>query len=146
YGYDNNGSRTSLKKRDGEIITYQYDSLNRMSAKLVPDASQNVTYGYDLRGLMTSAVFSSSGAGITNIYDGFGRLTSSTNTMGGVSRTVGQGFDNDGDRTSVTFPDSNYFDYDYDGLDRLSDVRENGSATIVSESYDPLLLSGETRG
>ena len=72
---------------------------------------------------------------ITNTYDGFGRLTSTQSTMGGVSRTVSQGFDNDGDRTSVTFPDANYFDYDYDGLDRLSDVRENGSATIVSESY-----------
>lgn len=147
YGYDNNGNRTSLKKRDGEAITYQYDPLNRMSVKQVPNTAQNVTYGYDLRGLMTSAVFTSSGIGITNVYDGFGRMTSTTNTMGGVSRAVSQGFDNDGDRTSVTFPaDSNYFDYDYDGTDRLSDVRENGGTTIVSESYDPLLLSGETRG
>lgn len=146
YGYDNNGNRTSLKKRDGETITYQYDPLNRMSAKLVPDASQNVSYGYDLRGLMTSAVFSSSGAGITNIFDGFGRMTSTTSTMGGVSRTVSQGFDGDGDRISVTYPDSNYVDYGYDGDDRFADVRENGGATIVSESYDPLMLSGETRG
>lgn len=148
YLYDANGNRTSLRKRDNETITYQYDALNRMSAKQLPTASQSVTYGYDLRGLMTSAVFTSSGLGVTNNYDGFGRLTSTQNTMGGVTRTVSEGFDNDGDRTSVTFPDANYFDYDYDGLDRLSDVRENGSATtVVSESYEPLgLLSGETRG
>jgi RHS repeat-associated protein len=107
-----------------------------------------VYYGYDLRGLMTYARFgSTSGSGITNAYDGFGRMTSSTNTMGGVSRTVYQGFDADGDRTSVTDPDNNYFDYDYDGLDRLSDVRENAGTTVVSASYDLLgMLSGETRG
>jgi RHS repeat-associated protein len=147
YGYDNNGNRTSLKKRDGENITYQYDPLNRMSVKQVPNSSQNVTYGYDLRGLMTSAVFTSSGIGITNIYDGFGRMTSTTNTMSVPSRAVSQGFDNDGNRTSITFlVDSNFFDYDHDGADRFSGVRENGTTTVVSESYDPLLLSGETRG
>lgn len=138
YLYDANGNRTSLRKRDSETITYQYDALNRMSLKQVPNASQDVYYGYDLRGLMTYALFgSTSGAGVTNSYDGFGRLTSTTSTMGGISRTVSEGHNNDGDRTSVTFPDSNYFDYDYDGLDRLSDVRENGSTTVVSESYSP---------
>lgn len=147
YAYDPNGNRISLRKRDAETISYQYDALNRMTAKQVPNASQSVSYGYDLRGLMTSAVFSSSGAGISNTYDGFGRLIQTTNTMGGVNRTVDQGFDNDGDRTSVTFPmDANFFDYDYDGLDRLKAVRENGTTTIVTEDYDPLMLSAETRG
>jgi RHS repeat-associated protein len=148
YGYDNNGNRTSLRKRDGEMIYYQYDPLNRVWLKQVPTASEDVYYGYDLRGLMTYARFgSSSGTGITNSYDGFGRMTSTTNTTGGVSRTVYQGFDADGDRNSVTDPDNNYFDYDYDGLDRLSDVRENGSTTVVSESYSPLgMLSGQSRG
>lgn len=148
YGYDANGNRTSLRKRDGETITYQYDALNRMSVKLVPTASEDVYYGYDLRGLMLYALFgSTSGAGITNTYDGFGRLISTTSTMGGISRAVSEGHDNDGDRISVTFPDGNYFDYDYDGLDRLSDVRENGSTTVVSEGYSPYgMLSSETRG
>ena len=63
YGYDSNGNRTSLRKRDGENIAYQFDALNRMSAKQVPTASQSVSYGYDLRGLMTSATFTSSGVG-----------------------------------------------------------------------------------
>lgn len=148
YGYDANGNRTSLRKRDGETIMYQYDALNRMSLKQVPTASQDVYYGYDLRGLMRYALFgSTSGPGITNTYDGFGRLTSTTSTMGGFTRAVSEGHDNDGDRTSVTFPDGNYFDYDYDGLDRLSDVRENGSTTVVSESYSAYgLPSSEIRG
>ena len=134
YGYDKNGNRTSLQKRDGQVIGYQYDALNRMKFKDVPGATGDVTYAYDLRGLQTSAVFPS-GAGISNSYDGFGRNYLSTINMGGVSRTINRLFDADGDRTRVTHPDSNYFVYTYDGLDRLSGVLENGSTSIVSQTY-----------
>jgi YD repeat-containing protein len=37
YAYDANGNRTSLRKRDGSIITYQYDALNRNTVKIVPE-------------------------------------------------------------------------------------------------------------
>ncbi len=85
YGYDANGNRTSLRKRDGSTLTYGYDALNRNTVKVVPERSglssthtRDVYYGYDLRGLQTYARFDSSGGeGITNTYDGFGRLTSS---------------------------------------------------------------------
>ena len=148
YTSDNNGNRRSLRKRDGEMIYYQPDALNHIYLKQVPTASQDVYYGYDLRGLMTYARFgSTSGLGITNVYDGFGRMTSTANSMGSVSLAVGQGFDADGDRTTVKDPDGTYFQYDYDGDDRLSDVRENGGTIIVSESYYPIgLPSGEVRG
>ena len=33
YGYDPNGNRTSLRKRDNATLTYQYDALNRMSRR-----------------------------------------------------------------------------------------------------------------
>src|SRR6185437_5665825 len=36
YGYDLEGNRTSLRKRDGTAITYQYDALNRLTLKTVP--------------------------------------------------------------------------------------------------------------
>jgi hypothetical protein len=39
YGYDGNANRTSLGKRDGQNISYQYDALNRVS--------NDVYYGYD---------------------------------------------------------------------------------------------------
>jgi hypothetical protein len=31
------GDRTSLRKRDGAVLGYQYDVLNRMMVKVVPD-------------------------------------------------------------------------------------------------------------
>jgi RHS repeat-associated protein len=138
YGYDNNGNRTSLRKRDGQIISYQYDALNRMWLKDVPGTASDVYYGYDLRGLQTYARFgSASGAGVTNVYDGFGLQESSTVNLGGVSRTVGHKYDNDGNRTRVTHPDSSYFVYSNDGLGRLDKILENGATTIVDQDYYP---------
>lgn len=154
YGYDANGNRTSLRKRDGRGITYFYDALNRVTSKILAGggacvsgyacttppswAVRNVYYAYDLRGLQTAARFdSASGAdAIANAYDGFGRLTSSTVSMSGVSRTVGHLYDADGNRIRVTHPDGNYFTYDYDGLDRLVVVKQNGTTQIASVAYN----------
>lgn len=154
YGYDANGNRTSLRKRDGREIDYAYDALNRVTAKTFVGAGacvsgyacttppsgavRNVYNSYDLRGLQTYARFdSASGAeGVTQVWDGFGRLTSSTTTMGGVSRTIGHSFDPDGNRIAVAHPDGNYFAYDYDGLDRMIAIRENGAAQVVAVGYD----------
>ncbi|MEA3015110.1 MAG: hypothetical protein QOD42_3655, partial [Sphingomonadales bacterium] len=37
YTYDPAGNRTSLRKRDGTTLTYQYDNLNRLILKAVPE-------------------------------------------------------------------------------------------------------------
>jgi YD repeat-containing protein len=37
YGYDAAGNRTSLRKRDGSVLSYAYDALNRMTVKTVPE-------------------------------------------------------------------------------------------------------------
>jgi RHS repeat-associated protein len=128
YGYDANDNRTSLRKRDGSTITYQYDALNRNTVKVVPERSglaathtRDVYYGYDLRGLQSYARFdSASGEGLTSVYDGFGRLTSSALTMDGVMRTLANAFDKNGNRTELTWPNAAKTSYSYDGLDRMS--------------------------
>ncbi|GAA4779458.1 hypothetical protein GCM10023219_29160 [Stakelama sediminis] len=148
YGYDANGNRTSLRKRDNQTIAYQYDTLNRMTLKNVPGSASDVYYGYDLQGHQTYARFgSTSGQGLTNAYDGFGRLTSATTNQGGTSRTLSYQYDADGNRTRVTHPDSTYFVYGYDGLDRLTSIKQNGSMTIATIAYDNASRrSGDTRG
>lgn len=138
YGYDANGNRTSLRKRDGQSIGYSYDALNRMTFKDIPGGTgADVYYGYDLRGLQLYARFvSASGQGITNVYDSLGRLTSSANNVGGTSRTLSYQYDVDGNRTRLTYPDNNYVTFAYDGLDRMTEVRESGSTTVATISYN----------
>ncbi|MDF7774286.1 RHS repeat-associated core domain-containing protein [Sphingomonas sp. AOB5] len=138
YTYDAKGNRTSLRKRDGQVISYSYDALGRMTLKDVPGgSSQDVYYAYDLRGLQTQARFgSSSGQGITTAYDGFGRISSSTTNQGGTTRTLSYQWDRNGNRTQVTHPDGAYFTYDYDDLGRLIAIKENGTTQIASIPYD----------
>jgi RHS repeat-associated protein len=133
YGYDPNGNRTSLRKRDGQTIGYSYDALNRMSVKDIPGGTaKDVYYSYDLRGLQTYARFeAANGAGINTVYDGFGRIASSTTTMGGVSWTLSYLYDANGNRTRVTHPGGDYYTYNYDGLDRAS-----GIVGLVGLTYD----------
>lgn len=144
YGYDAAGNRTSLRKRDGSTLTFQYDALNRMTVKVVPERSglatthtRDVYYGYDNRGLQTFARFdSTSGEGISTSYDGFGRPASSTTNMGGVSRALGYQHDANGNRTRVTHPDSAYFPSGYDGLNRAVQITENdGSSSVPLARY-----------
>ena len=135
YKYDANSNKLTLRKRDGNVITYIFDALNRVTLKSEPGAS--VYYGYDLQGHQTYARFdSASGEGVTNSWDGFGRQTGSTLAMDGVARTVSYQHDADGNRTRVTFPDGNYTSYVYDGLDRPTSILRSGDATVASYTYD----------
>jgi len=155
YGYDNNGNRTSLRKRDGTTISHGYDALNRMTSKVVPTsatgaAGYTVNSTYDLLGHQLTATFAANGQGITNIYNGFGELTSTTSSAGGAARTISYQYDSDSDRTQVTHPDGATFTYAYDGMDRLSGLYEGaGTATpltTIAYRTDGLLSSRSETG
>ena len=143
YGYDANGNRTSLRKRDGSTLSYQYDALNRMTRKTVPSRAglstvhtRNVFYTYDLRGLQTNARFdSASGLGVGYTYDGFGQMTAETQNTDGTSRTVSSQYDANGNRTRVTHPDGQYWQFDHDGLDRVTNMRQQ-TTVLGTASYN----------
>lgn len=101
YGYDLNGNRTSLRKRDGSVITYAYDNLNRVTLKSVPERtglaptnSRDVYYTYNMANLQTAARFDlASGEGISVNYDLFGRIGSTTQAIDGTTRTLASLYD-----------------------------------------------------
>jgi RHS repeat-associated protein len=146
YGHDENGNRTSLRKRDGRVINYTYDALNRMTSKIIPDggglpasATRDVHYGYDLRGLQLYARFdSATGEGITNTWDGLGRMTASNIVMSGVQGTFSHQYDLNGARTRLTHPDGQSVEYNRDGLGRIYTVVMNGSDQLLHPQYDAL--------
>jgi RHS repeat-associated protein len=149
YGYDLAGNRTSLRKRDGSLLTYQYDNLNRLILKQVPERTsgpqaltaaqtRDVYYGYDLRNLPLYARFDShSGEGVTNAYDGFGRLVSSSTNMGGTPRALAYQYDPAGRRTHITHPDTIWFRTDYDAAGRPTYIWANGSVAMAYQGYYP---------
>lgn len=158
YAYDHNGNRAKLMKRDGRIIRYAFDALNRMTVKAVPDngcptsplnpdlctnppasATRDVYYAYDLRNLQTAARYdSATGAdAVLNTYDGFGRITSTTTAMGGVSRTITHAYDDDDNRLTTAWPDALKVTYSYDGLDRLTWGYEGTGGILFQYGYTP---------
>lgn len=137
YAYDANGNRTSLRKRDGQVIAFSYDALDQVTLKDVPGTAGDVYYGYDLRGLELFARFgSSAGPGVNLVYDGFGRLASSTTTMGSDTSTLNYVYDANGNRTHITHPDGVVFDYGYDGVNRMSVIGAPDATNLASFSYD----------
>jgi RHS repeat-associated protein len=170
YAYDRNGNRATLIKRDGSIIRYANDALNRVTTKCVttttscavPAATRgrDVYYKYDLGGRQLSASFdSASGADkISSDYDALGRLTSSTISMDGFSKALSSTYDCAGRRVQITHPDYQAFSYEYDAASRLTEVSEGagsmsgcswtGTATKLDTfAYNPdTTLSGRTEG
>lgn len=138
YTYDANNNISTERKRDGSLITFNYDNNNRLILKDLSNNthSQDVYYNYDLRGLTLHSRFGSdSGQGVINQFDGFGRVLNTTTTMGGVSRLLAYQYDNNGNRTRITHPDNNYFTYTFDGLNRVNGVSESVSANLLTLDY-----------
>jgi RHS repeat-associated protein len=162
YGYDANGNRTSFRRRDGRVFTLAYDALNRLSSRALTTTACTLTctaisssqrrgvyFAYDLQGHQLSARFdSTAGAdGVISDYTGFGELKRATTAMGGTSRTFDYAYDPDGNRIRITHPDTSYFQYAYDGLDRAKSISENGGTAIASFAYDAQAHpTAETRG
>ncbi|MGV2871270.1 RHS repeat-associated core domain-containing protein [Colwellia sp. E150_009] len=152
YVYDDNGNLEELHKRSDDdiantkIIRYVYDDLNQRVKKDWPDSTtEDVYYTYDLQGLALTAKFDRNGDGdaddagdngITNDFDGFGRQISSTTNMGGTTKTLSYRYDENGNKTRITHPDNKYFTYDYDGLDRLDEVFESTSISVLTQIYN----------
>lgn len=146
YSYDRNGNRVRLAKRDGSVLTYSFDNLNRVTSIDVPTRvnlastfTRDVYYTYDLRGLQTSARFdSSSGEGNTTDYDGFGRVTATTQLLDGSNRKLTFTYDLNGNRTRTTYPDQAYVTYEFDRLNRPTLIQQGGVNPLRSYTYTRL--------
>jgi RHS repeat-associated protein len=149
YTYDANGNRVKLVKRDGSILSYEYDALNRVMIKFMPSRSdlpstdtRSVYYSYDLQGRQLAARFdsqSTSSEGVTNTYDGFGRQVTSALTMDGITRIVHYCYDADGNRTRVSFPDGNVpSTFGSDPVGACASTNDSQWSNYASYTYDGL--------
>jgi YD repeat-containing protein len=76
------------------------------------------------------------GQGVMQGWDGFGRLAASGINQGGTMRSLTSLYDDDGNRVRLTYPDSNYITFAYDGLDRMTTVKQSGTTTIATYTYN----------
>jgi RHS repeat-associated protein len=132
YGYDGNGNVVSSRRRDGLIIGYGFDALDRMIAKDLPGAEPDASYGYDYQGRLTSAV--QGGQTLSWTYDVHGQVTSAAGPLG----SVGYQYDAAGNRTRMTWPDGFWIDYTYLPTRDLQTIKDNSGLVLATFAYDGL--------
>lgn len=145
WSYDANNNTAWWRRRDGNVIYYSYDNLNRETVRDIPGGSAGDVYtGYDGLGRIASKRFASaSGSGVSYIYDGLGRINSSTDMNG---RTVGYAYNQASARISVIYPDLNMVGYARDNANRISSIGWNHNWGQFIQEYDSLgRISGQTR-
>lgn len=138
--YDAENNVLTYLTRSGSSIVNTFDVLNRLSTK-TPAGQPVVTATYDLAGRLTQLskpVVSgdpSSGA-LQFFFDTAGRFFKEQYPD---SKTVVHVLDSNGNPTKTTFPDGYFYSRSFDQLNRLSNIKLNGSATnAVVFSYNQL--------
>jgi RHS repeat-associated protein len=136
--YDANNNITQKRLRDGKLIGFAFDNLNRATTKTPPTPEFPVNYTYDLLGRALTVTRPGDSTTQTFAYDALGRLTSETQPYGSMSWQ----YDLAGRRTRATWNDGFYVTYDYDAANRMTAIRENGAASgigvLATFAYDNL--------
>lgn len=139
-GYDANSNVTSRRLRDGQVIAYTYDNLNRLTLKDVPSGAYgegDITYAYDNLGRLTS-VTRPDGHYVNATYDALSRRLTETSYFG----TKTSQYDLAGRRIRLDYPGNFYVTYDVDTLGEVTAIRENGAASgigvLATFGYDDL--------
>ena len=152
HDYDENGNETKLTDPKLQEINFEYDELNRLKKKtyaLTPadfallTRTHEITYHYDPNAnLVQVDELKSSGTDAPTIvssfktYDTLDRLQSETDAW---ARTLTYGYDPQGNRTSLTDPDSVQTQYTFDELNRLETLTlEAGTPAAQTVIYDYL--------
>jgi YD repeat-containing protein len=110
------------------ITTFDYDKAGQTkSATYADGVTPNVTYGYDPAGHLVTMT-DGTGTSTWN-YDTFGELTSRTQ---GSDATIGYGYDNNGNQTSITYPgQTTPVVHTFDDAERLKTVTDwSGNKTV----------------
>ncbi|MBS2009752.1 MAG: hypothetical protein JST01_22040 [Cyanobacteria bacterium SZAS TMP-1] len=138
--YDSNGNVLTRLTRSGNSVVTTYDVLNRPATK-TPTGQPVVTYTFDLANRLTQIskpVVSGdpSSGNFQFAFDTAGRFYQETYPDG---KTVTHVLDSNGNQTQTTWPDGYFINRLFDQLNRLTNIKLNGSSTsAVIFAYNQL--------
>ncbi|GAH11561.1 unnamed protein product, partial [marine sediment metagenome] len=124
---------------DGTYITYEYDTLNRLTYIRDADGGPVVQYNYDALSRRISAQYAN-GTTATYSYDIADRLLSLNNQTNTGSHNYAYSYDGVGNRLTMTVNGSNVHRYSYDGIYQLTDVDYPDGFFVgdTTFNYDPV--------
>lgn len=124
YGYDANGNRTSFRKRDGQVIVYTYDAMNRMTVQDLPGTTaDDVYYKYLENGRRVEGRLGSATAASANVmrFDEAGRLREDLTEMSAGNYGYRAYYDVEGNRVGADFGFEGV-GFTYDLANRLTQI------------------------
>lgn len=135
YEYDINWNNTKVTDANGNITTYEYDSLNRLVKQTYPD-NNYTTYEYDISWNLYKRT-DPNGTIVINTYDSLNRLTHrEIQTWTDVEWVTSESYTYDalGRLVSATDSEWNDLSFNYDSLSRLTS--ETNSNDTINYIYD----------
>ena len=137
YVYDAEGNRTQSQIVDADgtrTWRYAYDNRNRLSQETKPNGA-TLQYSYDGQSNKTQLITTqANGASdtISYTYDALNRLATVTNTDG----TSTYGYDEVGNRTSLSYPNGSSQTWRYDTRNRLTSTKIYNATGAIIQSFD----------
>jgi RHS repeat-associated protein len=132
FTYDANGNALSKKTRFGDMISYSYDNLNRMTAVTPPPGTPAVTYSYDAAGNPIAASGNGPALSAPAPPGGAAHASYETSyTYDALNRPTGASWANAPSQTAPTVS-SVTFTYGYDPTNRRVSETVTDSAWLSS--------------
>ena len=138
--YDSNGNRLEVLMRSGNTVTMTYDELDRLKTKS-PQGMATISYIYDLASRRTKVSVpvvagDPSTGDFESFFDTAGRFYKEKYPDG---KQVEHLLDGNGNYVKTTWPDGYYIDRVFDEINRLTDIKLNGSlSSALVFDYDKL--------
>ncbi|MSU59998.1 MAG: PEP-CTERM sorting domain-containing protein [Pedosphaera sp.] len=141
--YDPVGNRVAATDPNGNVTTYAYDALNRLTNSVNP-AGDTTSQTYD--GVGNQIITTSPNGNITtSIYDSLNRRIASTDAGGLIATNV---YDSGGNRTQTSDALGHTTTYTYDALDRRTATTDalGNSTTSVYDAAGNVTQTTDRQG
>ena len=127
--YDSNGNLKTLQAPSTGVVSDSYDRMSRLVGTSFSDTTPAVTRTYDLAGRASTMSDGSGSVGYT--FDNANRLTDISRTGGGsgLNGTLHYDYDNAGNITGRSYPDTTAVTQAFDDDGRLTSVASGGQTT-----------------
>jgi RHS repeat-associated protein len=140
--YDSGGNLSTSTDARGAVSEYSYDALNRVTSVAytlggTPDQTITFTYdaGTDGTGHLTGAA--DDNHSLSWGYDALGRLISQSQTVAGLTKSIGYSYTS-GDLATLTTPSGQTVTYGYNNNHQVTSVAVNGTTVLNGVTYEPL--------
>ncbi|MDG4554467.1 MAG: RHS repeat-associated core domain-containing protein [Candidatus Competibacter sp.] len=137
YEYNADQQLTKITRPDGGVLSYAYDAAGRLSTLTIPAGQYG--YSYNAAGQLSGIT---APGGLTLAYGYAGSLLTSATWSGGISGSVGFGYDTDFRVNQIMVNGANPVAYQYDADSLLIQA---GDLTYARDA-DNGLLTGSTLG